>query len=116
MKPIKFGAAALAAALLCAPCLPTSAAAAFPYAPTFQQGQDTPPDVEQAMFSKGQTLYKLGKVEEALESGDKDAALKAMKAAEPELMRGASKGVIHSNTARRKVSRLAKRVAKLQGK
>ena len=55
-------------------------------------------------------------VEEALESGDKEAALKAMKAAEPELMRGASKGVIHSNTARRKVSRLAKRVAKLQGK
>lgn len=52
-------------------------------------------------------------VEEALAAGDKDAALKALKAAEPELMRGASKGVIHRNTAQRKVSRLAKRAAKL---
>ena len=56
------------------------------------------------------------KVEEALEAGDKDAALKALKAAEPELMRGASKGVIHRNTAQRKVSRLAKRAAKLGNK
>jgi small subunit ribosomal protein S20 len=55
-------------------------------------------------------------VEEALAVGDKDAALKALKMAEPELMRGASKGVIHRNTARRKVSRLAKRAAKLQEK
>jgi len=53
------------------------------------------------------------KVEEALAAGDKDAALKALKAAEPELMRGASKGVVHRNTAQRKVSRLAKRAAKL---
>jgi len=56
------------------------------------------------------------KVEEALAAGDKDAALKALQAAEPELMRGASKGVIHRNAAQRKVSRLAKRAAKLQGK
>jgi len=56
------------------------------------------------------------KAEEALASGDKDAALNAIKAAEPELMRGASKGVIHRNTAQRKVSRLAKRAAKLQAK
>jgi small subunit ribosomal protein S20 len=55
-------------------------------------------------------------VEEALAAGDRDAALNALKAAEPELMRGASKGVIHPNTARRKVSRLAKRAAKLQKK
>jgi small subunit ribosomal protein S20 len=53
------------------------------------------------------------KVEEALAAGDKDAALQALKMAEPELMRGASKGVIHRNTAQRKVSRLAKRAAKL---
>jgi len=53
------------------------------------------------------------KVEEALAAGDKDAALKALTTAEPELMRGASKGVIHRNTAQRKVSRLAKRAAKL---
>lgn len=53
------------------------------------------------------------KVEEALQSGDKDAATAALKAAEPEIMRGVSKGVIHKNTGARKVSRLSKRVAKL---
>jgi small subunit ribosomal protein S20 len=53
------------------------------------------------------------KVEEALQSGDKAAAEAALKAAEPEIMRGVSKGVIHKNTGSRKVSRLAKRVAKL---
>jgi small subunit ribosomal protein S20 len=56
------------------------------------------------------------KAEEALASGDRTAALEALKVAEPELMRGASKGVIHPNTARRKVSRLTKRAAKLQEK
>ncbi|HEV2562869.1 MAG TPA: 30S ribosomal protein S20 [Rhizomicrobium sp.] len=54
------------------------------------------------------------KVEEALASGDKEAALAALKAAEPEIMRGVSKGVIHKNTGSRKVSRLTKRVAKLK--
>jgi small subunit ribosomal protein S20 len=53
------------------------------------------------------------KVEEALDAGDQDAALKALKVAEPEMMRGASKGVIPRNTAQRKVSRLTKRAAKL---
>ena len=53
------------------------------------------------------------KVEEALASGNRDEAIKALKIAEPELMRGATKGVIHRNTAQRKVSRLAKRAAKL---
>lgn len=55
------------------------------------------------------------KVEEALAAGDKSQALAALKAAEPELMRAASKGVVHRNTASRKVSRLAKRLAKLPG-
>ena len=50
------------------------------------------------------------KVEEALASGDKGAAEAALKAAEPELMRGAQKGVVHRKAASRKVSRLAKRV------
>ncbi len=50
------------------------------------------------------------KVELALESGDKAAATEAFKAAEPEIKRGVSKGVLHKNTASRKVSRLAKRV------
>jgi len=53
------------------------------------------------------------KVEEALQAGDKTAALTALKAAEPEIMRGVSKGVIHKNTGARKVSRLTKRVTQL---
>jgi len=53
------------------------------------------------------------KVEEAITSGDMKAALAALKAAEPEIMRGVSKGVIHRNTGSRKVSRLSKRVAAL---
>jgi small subunit ribosomal protein S20 len=53
------------------------------------------------------------KVEEALASGNKAAAEAALKAAEPDLMRGAQKGVVHKNTAARKVSRLAKRVKAL---
>ena len=50
------------------------------------------------------------KVEEAIASGDAAAAAAAFQAAQPELMRAAQKGVIHKNTASRKVSRLAARV------
>lgn len=53
------------------------------------------------------------KVEEALAKGDKTAAQAALKAAEPEIMRGVSKGVVHKNAGSRKVSRLTKRIAKL---
>ena len=53
------------------------------------------------------------KVEEAVAAGDRTAALAALKAAEPEIMRAASKGVLHKNTANRKVSRLTHQVAKL---
>ena len=53
------------------------------------------------------------KVEEAVAAGDRTAALAALKAAEPEIMRAASKGVLHKNTASRKVSRLTHQVAKL---
>jgi small subunit ribosomal protein S20 len=53
------------------------------------------------------------KVEEALTKGDHAAAQTALKAAEPEIMRGVSKGILHKNTGSRKVSRLSKRVAKL---
>ncbi len=52
----------------------------------------------------------LRKVEEAIESGDKGAAVTALRAAQPELMRGVTKGIFHKNTASRKVSRLASRV------
>jgi small subunit ribosomal protein S20 len=53
------------------------------------------------------------KVEEAIKSGDRAAALAALKAAEPNMMRSAQKGVMHKKTASRKVSRLAHQVAKL---
>jgi small subunit ribosomal protein S20 len=52
-------------------------------------------------------------VEEAISSGDRDAALKAMAHAEPELMRAAQQNIIHRNSASRKVSRLSQRIAKL---
>ena len=52
----------------------------------------------------------LRKVEEAILSGDKDAARTAFAAAEPELARAASKGVMHKNTVSRKISRLSSRV------
>ncbi|MEM9009707.1 MAG: 30S ribosomal protein S20 [Pseudomonadota bacterium] len=49
-------------------------------------------------------------VEEAIASGDKSAAAQALRLAQPELMRGVTKGVLHKNTASRKVSRLAARI------
>jgi small subunit ribosomal protein S20 len=52
----------------------------------------------------------LRKVEEAIASGDQDAATVALRAAQPELMRGVTRGVFHKNTASRKMSRLASRV------
>ena len=52
----------------------------------------------------------LRSVEEAIASGDKDAAAAALKAAQPELMRGVTKGVYHKNTAARKMSRLTSRL------
>ncbi len=55
----------------------------------------------------------LRKVEEALASGNQDAASTALREAQPELMRGVSKGVVHKNTASRKISRLASRVKAL---
>ncbi|MCP8897250.1 30S ribosomal protein S20 [Shinella daejeonensis] len=56
----------------------------------------------------------LRKVEEAIASGDQALAAAALKAAQPELMRAATRGVFHSNTAARKVSRLAGRVNAMQ--
>jgi small subunit ribosomal protein S20 len=55
----------------------------------------------------------LGKVEEAFASGDRAKAADALKEAEPVIMRAAQTGVMHPNTASRKVSRLSKRLAKL---
>jgi small subunit ribosomal protein S20 len=56
----------------------------------------------------------LRKVEEAISAGNQEAALLAMKTAEPQLMRGAQKGVLHKNTASRKVSRLTSRIRSLK--
>jgi small subunit ribosomal protein S20 len=53
------------------------------------------------------------KVEEAIAGGDRSTALAALKEAEPAIMRAAQKGIVHSNAASRKVSRLAHKVAKL---
>ncbi|MFT4716637.1 MAG: small subunit ribosomal protein S20 [Paracoccaceae bacterium] len=55
----------------------------------------------------------LRKVEEAIASGDQVAAAAALKAAQPEIMRGVTKGILHKNTASRKVSRLSSRVKAL---
>ncbi len=55
------------------------------------------------------------KVEDAIASGDATAAATALKAAEPEIMRTAQKGLTHKNAASRKVSRLTTRVKKLAG-
>ena len=52
-------------------------------------------------------------VEEAIASGDQKAATVALRAAQPELMRGVTKGVFHKNTAARKMSRLSSRVKAL---
>ena len=53
------------------------------------------------------------KVEEAIASGNAAAAVEALRLAQPELMRAAQKGVLHKNTASRKVGRLAARVKAL---
>jgi small subunit ribosomal protein S20 len=53
------------------------------------------------------------KTEEAIASGDKKAALEALKAAQPMIMKAAAKNLVHRNAASRKVSRLAHRIAAL---
>ncbi len=68
-------------------------------------------EANRSRVSRIRTYVK--KVEEALAAGDAEAAALALKAAEPELMRGCTKGVLHKGTASRKVSRLTKRVKAL---
>jgi len=67
--------------------------------------------INKARSSRIRTLLR--KDEEAIESGDKEASVAALRAAQPELMRGVTKGVFHKNTASRKMSRLASRVKAL---
>ena len=68
-------------------------------------------EVNTARRSRVRTFVR--KLEEALAKGDAAAAKLAFTAAESELMRAVSKGVLHKNTGSRKVSRLAARVRKL---
>ena len=50
------------------------------------------------------------KVEEAISSGDKEIASAAFREAQPDMMRGARRGMIHRNTVSRKLSRLSARI------
>ena len=64
---------------------------------------------------RGRIRKAIRNVEEAIASGDKKAAQTAFKMAEPEIMRGVSKKIIHKKTGSRQVSRLAARVKALSG-
>jgi small subunit ribosomal protein S20 len=66
-------------------------------------------EINGARVSRIRSFVK--KVELAIVGGDKTAAADALKAAQPELARGVARGVLHKNTAARKMSRLTKRVA-----
>ncbi len=68
-------------------------------------------EINGTRLSRIRTFVK--RVEAALEGGDKTAAAEALQAAQPELARGVARGVVHKNTASRKLSRLTKRVAAL---
>ena len=65
-------------------------------------------EVNRARMSRIRTFIRT--VEDAIASGDKDAAEAALRAAQPEIMRGVTKGMLHRNTAARRISRLATRV------
>lgn len=65
-------------------------------------------EVNRARRSRIRTYIR--KVEEAIERGDRPAASAALRAAQPEIMRGAQKGIFHANTASRKISRLSRRI------
>jgi small subunit ribosomal protein S20 len=68
-------------------------------------------EVNTARRSRMRTFVR--KVEEAIASGDGAAAKAAFQAAQPEIVRSANKGILHKNTASRKISRLAARVKAL---
>ncbi|MDP1724582.1 MAG: 30S ribosomal protein S20 [Alphaproteobacteria bacterium] len=68
-------------------------------------------DINRARVSRIRTFVK--KVETAILSGNAELAKNALIAAQPELHRGASKGVLHKNTVARKISRLSQRIKTL---
>jgi small subunit ribosomal protein S20 len=72
---------------------------------------ETKTAINRSRVSRIRTFVK--HVEEALAGGDPVAAAAALKAAQPEVMRGVTKGVLRKETASRKISRLTKRVKAL---
>ena len=66
-------------------------------------------EINHARLSRIRTFVK--KVETAIAGGDKEVAQAALREAQPEMARGVARGVLHRNTASRKMSRLSKRVA-----
>jgi len=67
--------------------------------------------INKARRSRIRTFVR--KVEEAIASGDQAVAAEALRAAQPEMVRGVTKGVLHKNTVSRKISRLSSRVKAL---
>jgi len=68
-------------------------------------------EINRARLSRVRTFMR--KIEAAIASGNKAAAQEAFKLAQPEIMRGVTKGVIHRNTASRRLSRLSARIKTL---
>jgi len=68
-------------------------------------------EINKARVSRIRTFVK--RAESTIAAGDHASASAALAAAQPEMMRGVAKGVLHRNTVARKISRLAKRVKAL---
>jgi small subunit ribosomal protein S20 len=68
-------------------------------------------EINRARVSRIRTFVK--QAESALEAGNKDEAKAALALVQPELSRGVARGVLHKNTASRKLSRLTRRLATL---
>jgi small subunit ribosomal protein S20 len=68
-------------------------------------------DINGARVSRIRTFIK--QAEAAIAGGDKDQAKEALQRMQPEMARGVAKGVLHKNTAARKLSRLTKRLVAL---
>jgi small subunit ribosomal protein S20 len=69
-------------------------------------------EINRARKSRMRTFLR--QVEEAIAGGSREEAAEALRQAQPEIMRAAQKGVVHKNTASRKISRLAQRVKALE--
>ena len=65
-------------------------------------------DINKSRRSRIKTFVR--RVEDAIESNDAKSAMDSLKAAQPEIMRGVTKGIFHKNTASRKISRLSSRI------